>query len=320
MAQETQSAFFSYSRDDTDFVLKLAKDLKAAGAAVWLDQLDIRPGDHWDSAVETAVENCPTMLLVLSPSSVSSPNVMDEVSLAIDKRKLIIPILYRTCNIPLRLRRVQYIDARAEHATTLEELLQLLVPGPKSRENWQPQKPVESERTRPMAEPQKPHPFVNPAPQKSRLVYWIAAIPALALGWGIWHSSTPSSGTSAVQETSATAATPSAMEWVKTFLAAWDDPNVGNLRPFFDETIKPYFSWPTADWVSIEKDRKYFHQHYPNVTYTPIGEPRDKSLSKDTRVVEIDRRYFDGQEKMQHLSIYLHFADGKWMVAGIRDQ
>src|SRR6266852_3699466 len=30
-------AFFSYSRQDSEFALKLAKDLRAAGAAVWLD-------------------------------------------------------------------------------------------------------------------------------------------------------------------------------------------------------------------------------------------------------------------------------------------
>ena len=40
----TGKTFFSYSRDDSEFVLKLAKDLRAAGADVWLDQLDIGAG------------------------------------------------------------------------------------------------------------------------------------------------------------------------------------------------------------------------------------------------------------------------------------
>ena len=34
-----QKTFFSYSRDDSEFVLKLAKDLRAASVNVWLDQL-----------------------------------------------------------------------------------------------------------------------------------------------------------------------------------------------------------------------------------------------------------------------------------------
>ncbi len=107
MTQETHSAFFSYSREDSEFVLKLAKHLKVAGAAAWLDQLDIRPGQRWDSAVEEALANCANMLLIPSPSSVASSNVMDEVSFALDEKKLIIPVLYRACKLPLRLRRVQ---------------------------------------------------------------------------------------------------------------------------------------------------------------------------------------------------------------------
>jgi hypothetical protein len=44
-------AFFSYSRQDSEFVLRLAKDLREAGAAIWLDQLDIEPGQRWDTTV-----------------------------------------------------------------------------------------------------------------------------------------------------------------------------------------------------------------------------------------------------------------------------
>ena len=41
MGADTPSAFFSYSREDAQFALRLAEDLKAAGANVWMDQLDI---------------------------------------------------------------------------------------------------------------------------------------------------------------------------------------------------------------------------------------------------------------------------------------
>jgi TIR domain len=51
MAQLKSKAFFGYSREDSAFVLSLAKDLRAAGAAVWLDQLDMRPGDRWDQGL-----------------------------------------------------------------------------------------------------------------------------------------------------------------------------------------------------------------------------------------------------------------------------
>ena len=62
-------AFFSYARTDSEFALKLARDLKAAGASVWLDQLDIPPGQRWDRAVEDALGHCEQVLVVLSPTA-----------------------------------------------------------------------------------------------------------------------------------------------------------------------------------------------------------------------------------------------------------
>lgn len=126
MPEQTPRAFFSYSRHDSEFVLKLAKDLREAGAAVWLDQLDINPGEHWDSALEKALADFPTMLLVLSPSSVESTNVMDEVSFALEENKLVIPLLYHDCKIPFRLRRLQHIDIRVDYEKGLSELLRIL--------------------------------------------------------------------------------------------------------------------------------------------------------------------------------------------------
>jgi len=135
VAQDAPVAFFSYSREDSDFALKLAGDLKAARASVWLDQLDIRPGDRWDRTVEEALTNCPRMLVILSPASVSSTNVMDEVSFALEERKTVIPVMYRDCTVPFRLRRVQYVDFRHDYAHGLQELLNILAPGQKAEQS-----------------------------------------------------------------------------------------------------------------------------------------------------------------------------------------
>jgi hypothetical protein len=117
------AAFISYSRADTEFALRLAQDLKAAGAQVWLDQLDIHAGHEWDNAIEAALVEAPQMLLVLSPDSASSRNVRNEVALALDEGKVILPILHRDCTIPLQLRRLQYIDFRTDYARGLSLLL-----------------------------------------------------------------------------------------------------------------------------------------------------------------------------------------------------
>lgn len=123
---DTPVAFFSYSREDSEFALRLAADLRAAGASVWIDQLDIEPGQLWDRAVQSALESSPSVLIILSPASVNSDNVMDEINFALDQKKALIPVLYRDCDIPFRVRRFQHLDFRTEYDRMLQELRKCL--------------------------------------------------------------------------------------------------------------------------------------------------------------------------------------------------
>jgi len=131
LSAPASSAFISYSRDDSEFALRLAKDLKAAGASVWLDQLDIPFGGNWDNAIEDALIAAQYMVLILSPASARSNNVRDEVSYALEQGKIVIPVLYQDCTVPLRLQRKQRIDFRADYTRGLTALLEhLRVPTP----------------------------------------------------------------------------------------------------------------------------------------------------------------------------------------------
>ena len=121
-------AFFSYSREDSEFALRLAADLKAAGSDVWIDQIDIGPGELWDRKVEEALKSCPSVLVILSPASANSNNVLDEVSYALDQKKSLIPVLYKDCDIPFRLRRFQHLDFRSDYNRMLHELRKCLHP------------------------------------------------------------------------------------------------------------------------------------------------------------------------------------------------
>ena len=123
MPLRTPMAFISYSREDSEFALRLARDLKAAGALVWLDQLDIQPGHAWDSSIEKALLEATRMLLVLSPASVKSENVRNEISFALEEKKIIVPVLHRDCAIPLQLHRIQRVDFRTDYAGGLRALL-----------------------------------------------------------------------------------------------------------------------------------------------------------------------------------------------------
>ncbi|NNE09761.1 MAG: toll/interleukin-1 receptor domain-containing protein [Gemmatimonadetes bacterium] len=113
---------FSYSRKDSEFASRLAKDLRAAGVRIWIDQLDIAPGTRWDDAIQQALVESESLLIILSPHSVASQNVQDEVGYALDEKRTVIPVLYQQCEIPFRLRRVQYIDFTADYDSALDRL------------------------------------------------------------------------------------------------------------------------------------------------------------------------------------------------------
>ena len=67
--------------------------MKAAGVAAWIDQIDIPPGDRWDTAIEKALRGSDCVVVVLSRASVESANVLDEVSFALDERKRVVPVM-----------------------------------------------------------------------------------------------------------------------------------------------------------------------------------------------------------------------------------
>ena len=112
--------FLSYARADKVFALRLAQDLKAAGIEVWVDQFDVLPSQRWDRTLEAALRACAGLVVILSPRSVVSEIVMDEVGFAIDQSKDVIPLLYEACDIPLRIRRIQYIDFTQDYNAAFE--------------------------------------------------------------------------------------------------------------------------------------------------------------------------------------------------------
>jgi tetratricopeptide (TPR) repeat protein len=138
MTVDVPKVFFSYARADREFVLKLANDLRSAGVSLWIDQLDIPPGDRWDSAVEKALKASLCLVVVLSPASVASQNVLDEVAFALENNKKVVPVLHNRCAVPFRLQRLQYIDFTATYNHGLTQLVSALNVGQPSQTTQAP--------------------------------------------------------------------------------------------------------------------------------------------------------------------------------------
>lgn len=121
-----ETIFVSYSSKDRPFALGLVKELQNLGANVWIDQLGIGLGENWDNAIEEALEKSETFMLILSPTSVESPNVQDEVSIAINTNKKMVPILIEECKLPMRWQRRQYADLANNPDKAIHDILSFL--------------------------------------------------------------------------------------------------------------------------------------------------------------------------------------------------
>lgn len=107
----TRTLFLSYSRQDWGgFVQHLVKDLAHGSHKVWLDQDYIVGGDDWMDAVGTALQECDTLLLVLSPDAINSKYVKMEYRYFFRQEKPIIPIVYQKVDIPFELATLHYLD------------------------------------------------------------------------------------------------------------------------------------------------------------------------------------------------------------------
>ncbi|MEL6780024.1 MAG: toll/interleukin-1 receptor domain-containing protein, partial [Cyanobacteria bacterium J06597_16] len=91
--------------------------------SLWIDRLDIPAGTRWDNTIEEALEVCQGLIVLLSKTSVESENVLDEVSYALGGKKKVIPVLLEPCDMPFRLKRLQYIDLFTNYEVGVSRLV-----------------------------------------------------------------------------------------------------------------------------------------------------------------------------------------------------
>jgi len=92
--------FISYSRKDSEQALALAERLRDYGADVWIDQHGITGAEQWATEIVEGIRDCSTFIILLSPDSVQSENVLKELSLASEKRKRILPVDLLAADLP----------------------------------------------------------------------------------------------------------------------------------------------------------------------------------------------------------------------------
>ena len=103
--RSTPGIFLSHSHADKPFARKLAKDLKDAGARVWIDEAELQIGDSLIEKIREGIDSMDYLAVILSPASVHSRWVQKEVDIAMNleiqgKGITVLPLMYQYCEMP----------------------------------------------------------------------------------------------------------------------------------------------------------------------------------------------------------------------------
>lgn len=120
------SVFVSYSHHDSEFVKRLAADLRRQRVSVWFDER-LHSGAPWQAQLASAIRQADAFALVMSPASLTSDYVQWEIGEARKAGKRIFPLWYQTCDhVPPeidRLHRINLINRYGEGVLELTEEL-----------------------------------------------------------------------------------------------------------------------------------------------------------------------------------------------------
>jgi TIR domain len=114
----TLNVFLCHSSSDKPPVRALHAKLLRDGIAPWLDELDILPGQDWDSEIRKAIRKCHIVLVCLSRASINKVgylqkeirHVLDVADEQPEGTIFLVPVRLEECEVPDRLSRWQWVD------------------------------------------------------------------------------------------------------------------------------------------------------------------------------------------------------------------
>lgn len=123
--------FLSHCHEDHEAVGRLTAILRDHGVPVWLSEDAIRGSRRWHDEIGAALARCDWFMVLLSPASVRSDWVKEEIRYAMRQPRLrtrIIPVMHETCDpdqLSWTLGNRQMIDLRADWQAGCRELLRI---------------------------------------------------------------------------------------------------------------------------------------------------------------------------------------------------
>jgi hypothetical protein len=120
--------FISYSNQDTDFVDRLAYDLKSIGTNIFYAKWEIKVGDSIVEKINEALLSHDHLIIILSSNSVKSNWVKKELNSSLmrqleENEIKIKPILIENCDMPPLLADIKYADFRNDYNLGFKDLI-----------------------------------------------------------------------------------------------------------------------------------------------------------------------------------------------------
>ena len=107
--------FISHAQQDRTLADDLAARLSDAGYEVWRAEEQLLPGENWALKIGQALEESDAMVVLVSPESVRSQSVREEINYALGSPNYagrVIPVLVRpTAEMPWVFRKLNVVPA-----------------------------------------------------------------------------------------------------------------------------------------------------------------------------------------------------------------
>lgn len=129
-SMKSGQVFISYSSKEMEIAGEACQYLEERGITCWIAPRNVNPGGNYATQIVEAIRNCNALVLLASESTNASGHVSNEVSLAFDNKKAIIP--FKIQNIQFSdeylyfLGRKHWIEAHENMKLGLEKLVETL--------------------------------------------------------------------------------------------------------------------------------------------------------------------------------------------------
>ncbi len=123
--------FVSHSSEDKGFVDRLVDDLESERITTWYDKQDLRVGQSIVGEINEALRSVRYLLIVLSPRSVRSKWVQEELNAGLMRQiaaggVFLLPALFEPCEIPPLLAHRRLVDFSTTYSEAFVELVEVI--------------------------------------------------------------------------------------------------------------------------------------------------------------------------------------------------